>query len=361
LLLCTGNSSRNKEDKEYIAMKVIINGRFLIHRVTGVERYAREILLELDKIIEPDSIKMAVPPEVEDIPTYKNIKVVKVGKLHNRLWEHFSFPWYVHKNKGVSLNLCNVAPLINPGIVAIHDMKIKAHPEYFSWRFRIWYELLFINEIRRSKIIITVSEFSKHEIMKYYHVDENKIVVIPNAWQHYKRVRYDESTLVKYNLQKDKYYFAMGSMEPNKNFKWIAEQAKKMSDQTFAIAGSINEKVFADGLGFECPNNIKLLGFISDNEAKTLMRDCKAFLFPSIYEGFGIPPLEAMSAGCKSVVVSDTEVMREIFSESVSYIKKDLCVETTNENNGNAQLKVLKKYSWNDSAKLLKNLLFKEV
>lgn len=74
-------------------MKVIINGRFLIHRVTGVERYAREILSELDKIIEPDSIEMAVPPEVGDIPTYKNIKVVKIGKLHNRLWEHFSFPW----------------------------------------------------------------------------------------------------------------------------------------------------------------------------------------------------------------------------------------------------------------------------
>lgn len=72
-MLCTGDSSRNKEDKEYIAMKVIINGRFLIHRVTGVERYAREILSELDKIIEPDSIEMAVPPEVEDIPTYKNI------------------------------------------------------------------------------------------------------------------------------------------------------------------------------------------------------------------------------------------------------------------------------------------------
>lgn len=73
-------------------MKVIINGRFLIHRVTGVERYAREILSELDKIIEPEGIEMAVPPEVKDIPTYKNIKVVKLGKLHNRLWEHLSFP-----------------------------------------------------------------------------------------------------------------------------------------------------------------------------------------------------------------------------------------------------------------------------
>ena len=118
-------------------MKVIINGRFLIHRVTGVERYAREILSELDKIIEPESIEMAVPSEVEDVPTYKNIKVIKVGKLHNRLWEHLSFPWYVYKNKGVSLNLCNVAPLPAPGIVCIHDVKVKATPQYFSKKFLI--------------------------------------------------------------------------------------------------------------------------------------------------------------------------------------------------------------------------------
>lgn len=116
-------------------MKVIINGRFLIHRVTGVERYAREILSELDKIIEPESIEMAVPSEVEDVPTYKNIKVIKVGKLHNRLWEHLSFPWYVYKNKGVSLNLCNVAPLPAPGLYAFMMLKLKQPRSIFQKNF----------------------------------------------------------------------------------------------------------------------------------------------------------------------------------------------------------------------------------
>ena len=166
-------------------MKVIVNGRFLIHRITGVERYAREILLELDKIILPGEIEMAVPPEVEDIPSYQNIKVTKVGKLKNRMWEHISFPRYVKRQKGVALNLCNVAPLSNPGIVCIHDMKVKAHPEYFNWKFRMWYNILFKNETKRAKRIITVSEFSKKEIIKYYGVSEDRIVVIPNAWQHY--------------------------------------------------------------------------------------------------------------------------------------------------------------------------------
>lgn len=324
--------------------KIIINGRFLTQRITGVQRYAREICLELDKIIEPSEIIMAVPPDASDIPQYKNIKVEKVGIFHNRLWEHISFPLYVMKNKAVSLNLCNVAPLIQPGIVCVHDMKIKATPQFFSKKFLLWYNILFFNAMKRAKKIITVSNFSKEEIIKYYHVDDEKILVIPNGWQHFERIKYDESALDKYGLQKGSYFFAMSSLEPNKNFKWIAESALKNPNELYVVAGSINEKVFSDGLGFKCPNNMKLIGYVSDGEAKTLMRDCKAFLFPSIYEGFGIPPLEAMSAGAKRIVVSDIPVMHEIFGDSVEYIGRNnkICFK---------DYKILNKFSWEYSAK----------
>jgi glycosyltransferase involved in cell wall biosynthesis len=329
-------------------LKIIINGRFLLHRVTGVERYAREIIAELDKIVKPGEIMMAVPPEVENVPDYKNIKIRRTGKLHNRLWEHISFPCFVHKEKGISLNLCNVAPLPSPGIVCIHDVKVKATPQYFSKKFLLWYNLLLTNAAKRAKAIITVSEFSKKEICKYFHVKENKITVIPNAWQHYERIGYDENTLYKYELKKDRYYFSMFSLEPNKNFKWIAEVAKRNPDETFAVAGSINKDIFAEGLGFECPDNMKLLGYVSDEEAKTLMRDCKAFLFPTFYEGFGIPPLEAISAGARRVVVSDTDVMHEIFGDSVIYVDpKDYGVDLNSIINKN-------EYIWTNSEELLR-------
>lgn len=334
--------------------KVIINGRFLTHRITGVERYAREILLELDKIIQPGEVEMAIPPEVEEWQQYENIEVKKIGKLHGIMWEQITFLLYVLKLRAISLNLCNTAPLLSPGIVCIHDMKIKAKPEYFSKKFLMWYNLLFNNETKRAKKIITVSEFSKKEIIKYYGVSQDRIVVIPNAWQHYERIGFDEDTLRKYKLEKNKYYFAMGSMEPNKNFKWIAETAVANPDDIFAIAGVINEKVFSDGFGFKRPPNMILLGYVSDEEAKTLMRDCKAFLFPSIYEGFGIPPLEAMSAGCKKIVVSDTEVMHEIFGDHVSFISmSNSQIDIINAQSCDNYIDVLQQYTWGKSARAL--------
>lgn len=336
---------------------VVVNGRFLIHRVTGVERYAREILAELDKIIEPGEVIMAIPPETKEIPDYKNIRVERVGKLHNRLWEHISFPAYVRRRKGISLNLCNTAPLPDPGIVCIHDMKIKARPQDFNILFLIWYRLLFFNACKRAKKIITVSEFSKNEIIKYYKVPRERIIVVPNAWQHFEKTGFDEKTLERYELRKGDYYFSVSSLEPNKNLKWIVEAAKADREQVFVVAGADNREIFADGLKSECPPNIKMLGYISDEEVKTLMRDCKAFLYPSFYEGFGIPPLEAISAGASTIVVSDIPVMHEIFGGDVNYINP-LRPDFAHKEYKRTGQDVLKMYSWRDnSAPILRTVI----
>ncbi len=341
---------------------IVINGRFLTQKVTGVQRYARELISALDKIIDKDEVQIALPPEAIDIPDYKNIKVVRVGKLHNRLWEHLSLPLYTIKHHATSLNLCNVAPLLSPGIVCQHGAKTRSRPQDFGRQFLIWYRFLGWNQGRRCKKILTVSNFSKSEVLKYQpYVNPEKIIVIPNAWQHFVRTGFDENTLTKYGLEKGKYYFSMASFEPNKNFKWVAETAKRNPDIKFAISGAINEKVFADGLGFERPENMLLLGYVSDEEAKTLMRDCEGFLFPTYYEGFGIPPLEALSAGAKKIVVSDIPVMHEVFEDEVYYIDPDKYDYDLSQVPECKSDKALYKYSWEKSARKLYDEVIKKL
>lgn len=341
--------------------QIIINGKFLTQRITGVQRYAREIVRELDELVSQDEIVLAVPKRTENIPLYKNIKVIEVGNGRGIYWEQIEFPIFVKKRGGVSLNLCNVAPLLAPDIVCIFDMKIRSHPQFFSFKFKLWYNLLFLNQTIRAKFILTDSETAKNEILAYYpKVQSHKIKVIYPSWQHYDRVEYDENTLKKYCVERKKYFFAMGSMDPNKNFRWIADVARKNPREMFAVAGSINEKVFNQGLGFECPDNMTLLGYVSDEEAKTLMREAKAFLFPSFCEGFGIPPLEALSAGCQRLIVSDIPVMHEVFGNRACYIDPYVPELYTNQVNAKSQMsskEILDKYSWKNSARQLLELI----
>ena len=344
-------------------MNIIINGKYLTQRQTGAQRYAREIVKELDLISKSGEFTIVVPKGDWNVPSYKNIKVEYVGPFRGIAWEQLTMPIYVKRQKGVCLNLCNVAPLLKPDLSTIFDMKIKSHPQFYGWKFRVWYELLFANQARRCKVIFTDSEDAKREMLKYYPATNPDMIQVAHAsWEHFNSVRYDEGTLLKYGLEKGQYCFAMGSLEPNKNFKWVAEVAKRNSDTMFAVAGSLNAKVFANGLGFDCPSNMKLLGFVSDEEAKTLMRDAKAFLFPSFCEGFGMPPLEAMSAGVSRVIVSDIPVMHEIFKDNAIYINPnqynynldELMIHSTCDAES-----VLKRFSWKESAQIIYNVLTK--
>ena len=134
---------------------------------------------------------------------------------------------------------------------------------------------------------------------------------------------------------------------------------KRNPNAVFAVSGAVNSKVFGDNFDFEVPKNLKFLGYVSDEEAKTLMRDCKAFLFPTFYEGFGIPPLEAMSVGAKAVV-SDASCMREIFEDSVYYVdpnNADVDFEQLLSEKVSDPQKILDKFSWQKSAEKFMEIL----
>ncbi|MDR3001206.1 MAG: glycosyltransferase family 4 protein [Fibromonadaceae bacterium] len=340
--------------------KFSINGKFLTQRVTGTQRYAFEIVKSLDKISENLNINLVVPKNAKNVPNMTNIKIIRYGIFTGFLWEQISFVFYLLLNKSISVNLCGVCPALKPrAVTVLHDIRNCVHKEWMPTKIQAksaayWHVFQSWVICKFSKKIITVSEFSKSEIVKYYKVNTEKISIIPNAWQH---ISTSSSRSREKNL--DSYFFAMSSIARHKNFKWVLEVAKRNLNLHFKIAGNFNPNRFEEKLDFDKFSNVEFLGYVSDEEAKDLMQNAKAFLFPSIYEGFGIPPMEALALGTP-VIVSDISVLREVYGSSAHYVDPydyDVNLDKVLAEPAASASEVLEEFSWERSARMLKELL----
>jgi glycosyltransferase involved in cell wall biosynthesis len=341
---------------------IVINGQFFLQTQTGQQRYAREILSEMDKLITKDEVVIVVPVRTVEIPNYKNFKIIRHGNINNRLWEQIDLMSYLLKTKQISFNFCNTAPFIRPGITVIHDIAPITHKEFFNtWQgkiARLYYSNNQSRMIKSGFPIITVSEFSKNDILQQFKIESEKITVIPNAWQHFEKITLDESVFCKYrNIIKGEYYFSLGSSLKQKNYMWVYNNAIYNHAMSYVIAGkSIKNYKYIDSI----PSNVQHLGYLTDGKIKALMQNCKAFLFPSLFEGFGIPPLEALSVGVP-IIVSNTASLPEIFEDSATYIdplNPNVDIGTIIKNITDLKRKqILSKYSWKDSAIMLYELL----
>ncbi len=340
----------------------IVNGKYMAERMQGIVRYSRELMAELDHLIDDRiSITLVIPPDAKDIPEFKNIKIESIGKHTGVIWEQLDLGRYVRRHKEATLiNLCNIVPFgVKPGITVVHDIMYKVnHDHYTTFRnriSRIWHEIQYKYLFRHEKLILTVSNYSKSEIEKYYPKTKGKIKVVPDGWEHVLKFKASQDWQDRYPyLHSGEFYFSLATLSKNKNGIWIMKVAEKNPNAVFAMAGKIYETEYD-----KIPPNVHLLGFISDEDACALMKHCKAFLFPSIYEGFGIPPLEALALGAE-VISSNSTSLPEVLGDSVHYINPydynvDLeeLIQTKTENKEEA----LQKYGWNKSAQRLEKVL----
>ena len=200
---------------------------------------------------------------------------------------------------------------------------------------------------------MTVSESAKNDILKFYKIENSKIVIIPNAWQHFSRIKEDDSILNRFNLKDKGYYFSLGSRSPNKNIEWIMSAAKLNPNDIFVVSGSDSVFKSYNDVSKEELHNVIFTGFLSDGEIKSLMKHAKAFIQPSKYEGFGIPPMEAMSTGTKCIV-SNVSSLPEIYGKSVWYIDpykyESINLDEITKDKIEDNSVVLNKFSWKKSA-----------
>ena len=310
-------------------MKIQINARFLTQPVTGVQRYAVHLVKALDDLLDRGLIDpkrflfvLLAPREIRYALPLKHIPLKRVGHLSGHLWEQFELPFYARG--GLLLNLCNAAPLFKRNqIVTIHDASVFATPNAYSYFFRTWYKILLTVLGKTARKIMTDSSFSKTELIRYAGMDDRKIEVIALGAEHVFSTNTDETILKRHEIGRKPFVLAVGSMNPNKNFDGIVRAIERLGDAPFdiVIAGGVNPRVFGSARPV-LPAAVKHLGYVNDGELRTLYEHASCFVYPSLYEGFGLPPLEAMACGCP-VIVSRSASLPEVCGDAAVYCDPD--------------------------------------
>lgn len=298
--------------------KIYINGRFLTQRITGVQRVAMELVRELDKISEPGKFTIVAPSDIVNDLDLDNIEVVSVGGKGGFFWTQWTFPKYARKNKGKTLTFTGLCPVIKPDYFMAHDITFKRYPKSFTRLFRIVYGLNFALSLKRCNKVFTVSEFSKSELIKNYKLMEENVKVIYNDSFNTNIQEKNTAVLDKYKLKKKDYFLSVSSNSYHKNQIYISKLARRYPDIKFVIVGGTAKKSL-NAVELQEQDNLIFTGYLSDEELANIYSNARGFIFPSLYEGFGIPPLEAIKMGVSSVAVSNIEVFREVYPRGVYY------------------------------------------
>ncbi len=348
---------------------ICINCRFLSQQITGVQRYAIEICLQL-RLFDKNIIFLS-PGNIihQSIAEKLNVKII--GTKSGYYWEQVELPHWLKKHGNPLLvNLCNIAPLrYNNNSITIHDIAVLKHKEWFSKKFYLFYKAVMPLLVKRAKKIFTVSEFSKSEIISYFSINPDRVFVVNNAVS---KTISPNDTSDRWELNDKKYILAVSSINPRKNFKTIIEAFNKIdSDMHLVVAGEANKAFNKVDYINEAVKNKKILflGYVSDEELGFLYKNAFVFVYISLYEGFGIPMLEAMSCGCP-VIASNNTSMLEIGQNAALLVdplnpeelKKgilDINTDADLRNNliANGYL-VNKEYTWEGSARKLYKRLF---
>jgi glycosyltransferase involved in cell wall biosynthesis len=305
---------------------LFVNGRFLDQPLTGVQRYARELMRHIDYLIstgQPFSGLSVVclvsllgkePLQKE----WKHIEMRRVGQNQNNIWEQLDLPLAL---KGQFLfSPTNLGPFLYRNQAAtLHDASVFAMPQAYSPTFRMKYKLgigLLSHNIR---LAITVSKFSQKELGHFLNLPQERFQVIYHGSDHLDPIPDDESILDDYELRGQPYFLVVSSQSVHKNVSGLFEAVRKMDAMVrlVLVGGSFKSVFQGNNLGVMPPNIVKV-GYIDDSKLKALYKNALGLIFPSLYEGFGLPVLEAMRCGCP-VLCSRVASLPEVGGDAVLY------------------------------------------
>jgi glycosyltransferase involved in cell wall biosynthesis len=306
--------------------RVVINGRFLSQAITGVQRFAREVVRALDDLIERDEIdrrnyqfSLAVPPGFEPDLLPRHIPIHVVGTRRGQFWEQASLA--AHEPAALLLSMGNLGPLVRSHqVVVIHDASVFAVPAAYSIAFRTWYRINIRRLGRCAERVITPSRFSADELAHHAGIARGRFTVVHLGADHLDAVVPDQTVFARHGIGERPYLLAVSSDAPHKNLIALARALpllrKAVPDLDVVSVGGSFPAIFAGQE--DLSDRITRVGYARDAELKALYQRAQCFVYPSWYEGFGLPPLEAMRVGCP-VVVSQAASLPEICADGALY------------------------------------------
>lgn len=306
--------------------RLVYNGRFLAQPPTGVQRFGLETLRALDRLIGRDprlvegtTWQLALPHDARDPPLLEHFEIRVLPMLRGHAWEQLTLAAFARG-----------AYLFNPGYsgpwfqreqwITVHDAGTRAHPQTYSRRYRWLHDALVSHLAPRVDTLATVSTFSAQELAMRFGVKRDDIVLARSGWEHVTGPVDDAAVLRRHGLASGGYLLAVGSLKASKNFGLIAQALQRVGDvglPPLAVVGSTDAGVYR-GVA-ELPSaGVRMLGAVPDDELHALYRHAAWFIFPSLYEGFGLPPLEAMANGCP-VLAARAASIPEVCGDAAIY------------------------------------------
>ncbi|TXM67319.1 glycosyltransferase family 4 protein [Methylobacterium sp. WL69] len=288
-----------------------INGRFLTQPLTGVQRYAREVLGALDRNLAATRRRstLVAPPKPCAMPRLDAIDVRITQAPSGHLWEQAVLPmnW-----RGPLLNLCNTAPVMRASqVVCIHDANVFRMPESYGWRFRALYRTLQPMIVRRAARIATVSHDAARQLAEHLPIALRDVEILPNGHEHALRWNAADAQVFSQTPQGRPFVLLLGSRARHKNIGLILGLAGTLDTLGVDLLVAGDDGGIFTGIETVRAANIRMLGRVSDDDLALLFSRAICLAFPSFTEGFGLPVLEAMASGCP-VVSSDRSSLPEI-------------------------------------------------
>ena len=357
-------------------MKIFINGRFLSQKITGVQRYAAEMVKAVDSLLvserSPAALREAdwqllVPADADQTLGLGRIKIHRTGRLKGHAWDQIDLARAAAGGRLISL--ANAGPIFHRDqIVVIHDAQVFRRPDFFGWRYLAVHRTM-DRLLARRAAIATVSDFSRRELAAVLGLTTSDIPIFSNSAEHFAATQPDRGILDRLGVLPRSYFLFVGSRTKNKNLSVAIEATRLLNrpDIPLVIVGGDNSKVFQDNSGENQPGLI-LAGRLTDGEIAALYSHAAAFVFPSLYEGFGVPPLEAMLFGCP-VIASTAEAVKETCGDAAAYfdasdakalsecMRERLAKGPISDQERSIQQQRLALFSWQKSAEALLRFL----